>query len=59
MDLLTIDEVNSIRIIDNPYIAQYDFIRQTRLPLLHKAYERITSDLQDEIDVYVHNNEYW
>lgn len=57
--LLTAEEINNAIYKGDIYLTDYEFARESKSKLLHIAFERITSAIQDKIDVFIRENSNW
>lgn len=56
--LLTEEELNSQRYA-NPYSAAFDFLNIRRIPILYKAFGRITESIKAEVEAFAEKNSHW
>ena len=53
--LITRGELDSLR-QKTPYVCEFDFLRETRLPILKKASSRVGEDMRKKIEAFIEDN---
>lgn len=59
LGLVTEDEANSTKYHGDMFLVNYEFAKEKRKWLLNLAFERITPDIQTQIDNFAKSESYW